>query len=175
MAAALIDTLFEVTNASANVVEKDTCSLFRLEHELNILFSELQKKYKNIFFKLERSGHPSDLSLSQDELSGIFKIVSEAVENSLTHSNPSTIKAEVKLINHDLIQFSISDNGTGFDLDSVPETNRHPGIKRICDYANQINGRVVFDSNPERGTQVVVAKPVEKQRARFYTRLVALF
>ena len=175
MITALRTTLSEPTNYLTNVFERENSGLFMLERQLKTLFSDLQETYGGILFRLENSGHPFDLTISQEELSGLFKIVLEAIDNSLRHSNASTITAEIKLINHNLIQFSISDNGAGFDLDKVAEFKRHSGIKRICDYAHQINGRVIFDSTLGRGTHVVVAKPIEKQKARFYTRLVALF
>lgn len=175
MVTALRTTPSETTNYTTNVFEREKSGLFTLELQLRNLFADLQETYGGILFILESSGHPFDLTISQEESLELFKIVLEAIDNSLRHSNASTIKAEVKLINRNLLQFSISDNGVGFDLDKVAESKRHSGIKRICDYAHQINGRVIFDSNPGRGTQVVVAKPIEKQRARFYTRLVALF
>jgi len=175
MITTLLSTPFESTTLTANVFEREKAGLFMLEHQLGTLFFDLQKKYNSTFFILESSGHPFDISISAEEVSGLFKIVAEAIDNCIRHSRACTIKAEVKLINRNLIQFLISDNGGGFDLDNIAETKRHSGLKRICDYAHQINARVAFHSNLGRGTQVVVAKPIEKQRARFYTRLVALF
>ena len=175
MVTTLTATTFETSRLSAIVFEKEMTGLFMLEHQLDTLFFELQKKYEGIFFQLEGSGHPIDISISAEDSSGLFKIIGEAINNCIQHSEACSIKAEVKLINRDLIQFSISDNGAGFDLDKVVETKRHSGIKRICDYAHQINARVVFNSNLGQGTQIVVAKSIEKKRARLFTRLVALF
>lgn len=175
MVTTLISTPFDSTELTATVFDREKTGLFMLEHQLSTLLFDLQEKYNSISFKLESSGHPFDISISSEEVSGLFKIVAEAIDNCIRHSQGCIIQAEVKLINRDLIQFSISDNGSGFDLDKVAETKKHSGLKRICDYAHQINARVAFHSNLGRGTQVVVAKPIEKQRARFYTRLVALF
>jgi len=175
MTTALVSSRLETSKSPANVFEREKTGLFTLEHQLRTLFFDLQGRYENILFKLNSSGQPLDISLSPDELAGLFKIVLEAVDNCLRHSFASSIEADVKLINHNLIQFSIDDNGAGFNLDKVAETKKHSGLKRICYYAQQVNARVVFNSTPGRGTQVVIAKSVEKQKARFYTRLVALF
>jgi len=175
MVATLIDSSNETSKRSANVFEREKAGLFVLEQQLNALFFDLQQKYGSIFFTLERSGSAVDVSISLEETTGLLKIIREVIDNCVRHSLAHSVKAEVKLINYSLIQFSISDDGRGFDLDSVAKTKSYSGIKRICDCANQINARVVFHSNPGKGTQVVVAKPVEKQRARFYTRLAALF
>lgn len=175
MVTALTSTPLELPGLISIVSGKENTGLFVLEHQLSTHFFELQKKYNSIFFNLENSGHPFDISISAEESSGLFKIVEEATDNSIRHSQACSIKAEVKLIDRNLVQLSISDNGAGFDLDMVAETKRHSGLKRMCDYAQHINARVVFNSSPGKGTRVVVAKPVEKQRARFYTRLVALF
>lgn len=175
MVTTLTTTPFETFRLSENVFEKEMNGLFMLEHQLDKLLFELQKDNNSIFFQLESSGHPIDISISPEDSSGLFRIIGEAINNCIHHSQACSIKAEVKLINCSLIQFSISDNGVGFDIDKVVETKRHSGIKRICDYAHQINARVVFNSNHGQGTQIVVAKSIEKKRARLFTRLVALF
>jgi signal transduction histidine kinase len=174
MVTTLSNTSFETAQSLTNALEQEKTNLSEFEHQLTILFSSLRVKYEGILFKLENSDQLFNHSISTKELSGLFKIVLEAIDNSIKHSNGSIIKAEVKVINHYLIQFLISDNGAGFDLEKVAEKN-HSGLRRICDLSHQIDARVVFDSTPGKGTQVVVAKSLEKQKARFYTRLVALF
>lgn len=165
----------ETIKPRTTVFEKEEIPVTQFKSQLEGLFSELQRRFENIAFELLCASGSPEISFSKEESSSLFKIILEAVDNSLRHSQATIIKTEMILISEDLLQFSISDNGKGFELDNVAESKRHTGIKRMCEYAHKIDARVIFDSNPERGTQVFIAKPITKKRARFYTRLIALF
>ena len=175
MVSILSSNRIDLHKPSVNIFEVGKTGLSALEHQLTILFSDLQELYQNTVFTLEGSGQPWKACISQEDSDVLFRILLEATDNSLKHSRATHIQASIKFIGVDLIQCTVSDNGVGFDLDKIAASKRHSGIKRICHATHQIGGRVVFNSSPGKGSQVVIAKPIEKQKARFYTRLVALF
>ena len=90
--------------------------------------------------------------------SGLYGISNEVLNNILKHSHASEItflleKQSVKIV------MQISDNGIGFDLNSV-EQHGGLGLKGMRERAEQINADLQISSG-ENGTQVTVEVPYE--------------
>ncbi len=73
------------------------------------------------------------LSLSSEVYGNILVAVVEAVNNAIMHGNKLDINKNVKFkydLNQDLLTFSVSDEGKGFDFNSVPDPTLPENIEK---------------------------------------------
>ncbi|WP_370002127.1 ATP-binding protein [Winogradskyella sp.] len=82
----------------------------------------------------------------------IHRIIQEAIHNSLKHADASQIKVEVSKEVSNLV-FKISDNGKGFNLDSVERGN---GLTNMEKRIENIGGEIQIISNENQGTNIIL-------------------
>jgi len=82
----------------------------------------------------------------------IYRIIQEATQNVIKHSNASNCFISFNLINEDLIIF-IEDDGVGFQLESDKEGI---GLKNIKERVEELQGKVYFEENSNSGLRVKI-------------------
>ncbi|MCY7349075.1 MAG: sensor histidine kinase [Cytophagaceae bacterium] len=99
--------------------------------------------------------------LDKDIELAIYRVAQELVHNSLRHAQATRIEVLVMRQASRLL-LTVSDNGVGFDLETTRQRNQSGlGLKNIESRLNIINGRVIFDVLPGKGTYVIVDVPLE--------------
>jgi PAS domain S-box-containing protein len=100
--------------------------------------------------------------LSQDVQLALYRIVQEALSNTLRHAQAQ--RATVRLRHEGgSIVVEIEDDGTGFDvLEVMASDQRGLGLFGILERAAYAGGRAEFDSRPGEGTRVIATFPVEE-------------
>jgi PAS domain S-box-containing protein len=89
--------------------------------------------------------------------SAMFRIVQESLQNACRHSRSEKIRIE--LAQRDgRIFIDVRDWGVGFCVDSVEE--QRFGLQGIRERVRLLDGRVVIDSSPGKGTHVAVQLPI---------------
>ena len=100
---------------------------------------------------------------SKHELN-IFRIIQEAVSNIAKHSKAQ--KASIQFYNRDdLILITIEDNGVGFEADMTKKAYVRKsgfGITSIIERVNLLNGKVIFEAIPNRGTEIHIEIPLKE-------------
>ncbi len=91
-------------------------------------------------------------------LEEIKKIFDELVSNVLKHSNASKVILEI-LVRHDEISYIFSDNGVGFDLDTLDDSIS--GIKNIRYRVEKLGGTMKIVTGSGRGTSYHIALGME--------------
>ena len=96
-----------------------------------------------------------DLDSLDDETShSIFRIVQEAIENIIRHSNAS--HASLMLQNNkNEIHLTINDNGSGFSKKIIHD-NESYGIRGMRERVEALGGIFAIESQPQKGTRVEV-------------------
>ena len=92
----------------------------------------------------------------------LFRIIQEALSNVQKHAKASRVSVQLD-IRSDLLQVTITDNGIGFDMESVlrdPEKWDHFGIRGILERARLVGGEATIDSKKGRGTRIVLRVPL---------------
>jgi len=79
-----------------------------------------------------------------------YRIIQEAVSNSLKHSKATVISLDVSFKNG-VLSISIEDNGKGFDVDSKANGI---GLKIMKERAGQLNSNLEIDSQIGKGTRI---------------------
>ncbi|GAB4170175.1 MAG: PAS domain S-box protein [Geothermobacteraceae bacterium] len=92
----------------------------------------------------------------------LFRIVQEGLNNVLRHAKASNVWVRL-VASHPVLRLRISDDGQGF---SVPEWKqrvehgRHLGLAGMAERAELLDGRFSIDSEPGKGTRLMVEIPL---------------
>jgi PAS domain S-box-containing protein len=118
------------------------CREFSERHKLGVLFvpHDIQEEI------------PKDVSLC------LYRIVEEALQNVLKHSEAEDAKVELSG-HYNQIDLCVSDNGSGFTLESV---KREAGLGLISmrERVRLVGGHLSVESGPSLGTQIRVRIPL---------------
>ncbi|WP_071396259.1 sensor histidine kinase [Bacillus tuaregi] len=102
---------------------------------------------------------PHDLKLEKEEGLHIFRIIQEAVNNAIRHGKATKIKIEIYTIDQ-VLYFQISDNGLGFDLDSI--NGNGVGLKHMKERVKMFNGDIKWISQNGQSTRIEGYITIEK-------------
>jgi two-component system, NarL family, sensor kinase len=104
---------------------------------------------------------PPGLRLEPDAEALMFRTAQEALRNVMAHSDAGHVDVSVILENSHA-GLTIADDGRGF-TPSVAEAAReegHLGLRVLADMARDAGGKLAIDSQPGRGTRVLLEMPV---------------
>jgi two-component system, NarL family, sensor histidine kinase UhpB len=91
----------------------------------------------------------------------IYRIVQEALANACRHGKSKKIRVE--LVQHgDQIRIEVRDRGVGFNLAVIDEG--HFGVAGIRERARLLGGKAIIESEPGKGTRIVVKLPIVLRR-----------
>jgi signal transduction histidine kinase len=152
--ALLNKTINEVRTISHNLMPA-AISLFGLINSVNDLVETLRistdKKigfYTNLEDKLDSTLESS-----------LYRIIQEAVNNSLKYGAAQSISIQI-IVNDEKLVLLIEDDGAGFELDTV-DSKRHLGLVTMKHRATGMNGTFEVDTAPGKGTAITVQVPVK--------------
>ncbi len=94
----------------------------------------------------------------------VFRVIQEAMSNVIRHADATYVKISLDQSNG-LFEGKISDDGIGFDLDSVnlhDNTPRGLGMLGMQERVVQCGGQLEFHSTPGHGTQIYFRIPLIK-------------
>ena len=95
----------------------------------------------------------SDRKLPEDVTTTIYRIVQEGMNNIVKHADAREVNIWL-CADREGVEIHISDDGGGFDLESIPPG--HLGIGNMRDRAQKIGATLRIDSEPGSGTLIVL-------------------
>lgn len=110
------------------------------------------KNIETIFFTEEAV---LSQSLNMEQRRDFFLIFKEAINNAAKYSQAGKVEVTISK-ERDQLHLSISDNGIGFDSGKETTSN---GLKNMMARAEALNGSVYIQSEPGKGTTVLVKVP----------------
>jgi PAS domain S-box-containing protein len=147
----LKEAIGETRNISQNLLPR-TVDDFGLIPGLKNFFSMIRKTAPLEIVFYENLG---EMRLEQEIELHIYRIVQEAVNNSVKHSGCSQIN--IQLIIHDqTLIITIEDNGKGFNNDLIKDEINGFGLKNIEIRSKAIAGEYNIESSPEKGTIIII-------------------
>jgi signal transduction histidine kinase len=104
---------------------------------------------------------PPNLRLRKDRAALIFRVAQEVLRNVAAHAQAKNVKVELVTEDGSAI-LSIEDDGKGFSPEDVSRrrSEGHLGSSAIVDLAEDAGGTLTIDSEPGRGTLVVLTLPI---------------
>ena len=103
-----------------------------------------------LFIQFEMIGSLEKASFRYELI--IYNIVQELVHNILKHAEASEAIVQV-LLEEKVVSIYVEDNGRGFDPAAAPEGL---GLSQIKKWVTFVNGRLLLDSAPGKGTRVSI-------------------
>lgn len=103
----------------------------------------------------------SPVYLSSAKGINLFRIIQEAINNALKYARASEISISITETEKNLI-IKISDNGIGFDLNTIEFGN---GLGNMQKRAAEINGKINIQSKINAGTQIEIVCDKNKTNA----------
>jgi signal transduction histidine kinase len=89
----------------------------------------------------------------------IFRIIQESLQNIIKHSKANQIDVEFSY-QKDQLTVTVSDNGTGFDSTKLVGKDGQ-GLQSIMNRAMMIGGLASIESQPGKGTTIIITSPYE--------------
>jgi signal transduction histidine kinase len=121
-------------------------------------FIEETRHLNNVKINFKHIGNSEVLTLLQKK--SLYRIICEGVGNAVRHSSAKHIDIMLH-IQQDVVVLKITDDGTGFDLQSVKQSGKGGlGIKNIESMAHYLSGKVCIRSSFEKGTRIRITCPV---------------
>ncbi|SFT72351.1 Tetratricopeptide repeat-containing protein [Algoriphagus locisalis] len=108
----------------------------------------------NFEFEVDKSLDPNFSMVSSEGIQ-IYRIVQEAIQNSLKYAYPSQIMVSVAQVGEDF-QLEIKDDGTGFDESTIKPGN---GLYNMRKRAEELGGKLEIGSETGKGTSVTLLIP----------------
>jgi signal transduction histidine kinase/ligand-binding sensor domain-containing protein len=105
---------------------------------------------KNMQVKVNVPAHLAEHSLPMESRRNIYLFCKEAINNAVKYSNGTLLQLDIKEANNTL-EFSVSDNGKGFDAVMVRRGN---GLDNMQKRADEIGAKLVLQSKKEEGCLV---------------------
>ena len=90
----------------------------------------------------------------------IYRITQECLQNVLKHSGALTARVDLGFKNGE-VRLTIEDTGVGFDLSAQKRRKHGMGLVGMEERARLVGGILKVQSNPKKGTRVLVRIPLE--------------
>lgn len=132
-----------------------------LTSALTQLVDKVRKTFgQNILLKFDPE---VDHVLPTDAQDALFYLVEEAVSNARKYAQAQTIRIDIG-VKPDQVVVRVADNGVGFDVEKVQAQYVERGsfgMMNMEERAELIGGRLSLQSQPGKGTVVVVTVPLD--------------
>lgn len=126
-----------------------------IEYEL-----ELLKKTETIETVFSIEGKPIRFEKQMELI--LFRIVQEAIHNTIKHAEAKTITVLIQYLQHEL-SVSIKDDGKGFDLAPLSDVTNKSfglGLRNMNSRASLIGAKFLMNSTNGKGTEVYISLPL---------------
>jgi signal transduction histidine kinase len=118
-----------------------------------------QKLFEGTTVKLQLSLGEDTRAFPAEMRIELLRIGKEALSNVLKHARATTVTIELAWLEQE-VRLSVLDDGRGFISESLPSGQGGFGLFGMRRRAERLGGKLVVDSRPERGTQVVAHLPL---------------
>jgi len=102
----------------------------------------------------------NESSIPEEYKPHLFRIIQELLNNAVKHAKATHILIQIILKNQNLIM-TIKDNGIGFDENIDITKIKSDGLRNIIRRAELINGKVILESQLNKGTNYTIEIPLK--------------
>ena len=100
----------------------------------------------------------NNLDVAKDDEIHIYRVVQEAIHNTLKHARASQMKIDFRQSPGE-INVTIGDNGIGYHYDSHRKNSLGLGLKNIISRVEMLNGEIFIDTEVGKGTLYSIIIP----------------
>jgi len=144
-----LNDLRDISRSLSSEVILNNGLIKALENEINQL-----NKLFNYNFKMKLTGEVLYMS-AETELT-VFRIIQEALTNSIKHAEATSVFLDLHFINNEFL-ILIEDNGKGFDISLIKDFN---GLNNLKSRTQSLKGQIEINSEPLIGTTIKIKIPI---------------
>lgn len=133
-------------------LNKDEISFEDLKIRISNFIENAKIASNGIAFRFECDGNFENIKMTSLQGINIYRIIQEAINNSLKYAQSNQIVVHVKR-NNSQIAITISDNGIGFEQNAE---NMGNGLNNIAKRAKDLKGEIKVQSTLGEGTKVML-------------------
>jgi signal transduction histidine kinase len=165
-----LSTLGEVKAAIRRSLAELRSMLFDLSRGSDVLEEPLEPVTRYVQDVVRQWQLPAEVTVEGDvtqvpgrTLGVAYVVIREAVANAAKHAGADTVEVRLTASVEEL-SVSINDGGRGFTFDDEREARleNHFGLEMLRQRVREAGGRLIVDSIPGRGTQVVARLPIKE-------------
>ncbi len=146
---------------------RELITTFRLridERGFNAALQETIEEFSNkLGFRVELQNTLPSIALSANEEMHVIRIIREALSNIERHAQASAASITIFVSPTHFLSATISDNGCGFDPNTIPPN--HYGTSIMKDRAQILQGELTVNSTLGTGTQITLQFLPQKYRS----------
>ena len=128
--------------------------LLRVRHFAAAVFEA-----ESIAIDVQLAPDVATLPLKPEQRRETYLILKEALNNAAKHAKASHVAVTANAEGR-FLRIAVEDDGKGFVADTTPREEGGRGVPSMIDRAQRAGGRLEINSEPGRGTRVVVMVPV---------------
>lgn len=132
------------------VIDNDSITLYDLKSRI-IEYVALMTTDSGIKYAIKIPD--IDISIDSNRTIHLYRIIQEAVNNSVKHSNAGKLEIYMDPT-ESYFELTISDNGTGFDFNKISANCM--GLKNIHQRCKEIEGICTIDTEKNKGTTICI-------------------
>jgi PAS domain S-box-containing protein len=152
----LDEAISETRNISHNLLPR-TLEDFGLIPGIKNLVSSLQRSTRITIFLFENIGK---IKLEHEKELNIYRIIQEALNNCIKHSECSRI--DLQLIRHgSTLTISIEDNGKGFNFKETEKLTTGFGLRNIRIRTKAMSADLIVESRQGGGTSLIIEMEIQ--------------
>ncbi|MCK0114506.1 tetratricopeptide repeat protein [Gelidibacter sp. F63206] len=145
-------------------MNKNEISLEDLQIRISNFVDKANTTSEDVIFSFESDdGLNTGIKFTSVDGMNIYRIIQEAMNNALKYANAQRIAIKIQLDNQQL-KISISDDGQGFDTETVTMGN---GLNNMNKRANEIGAEISIESINNKGTKVNIEIPLQITNTTF--------
>ena len=154
-----LDTIQQSANDMVNRLNDIVWAVNPEHNSLKSLMQKLEEYameiaiVKNIKVQMKTPSSIAEIQLAVESCHNIYLLAKEAINNAIKYSNASLLELGVHHSGHS-IEFTIKDNGKGFDMASVKKGNGLINMQKRADEAAAIFS---VHSAPQEGTLILLS------------------
>jgi len=131
---------------------------FDLATSLRSFCADIRKATRS---QISFEGHGTKFRMKQSQKVNFYRIAQEAVNNAIKHSDAKSISVQLNE-KKDYVRLSVEDDGGGMEQNSPGSSMAQNGLVNMRDRAKMMGGKLTIESDPQRGTMVIVEVPTHK-------------
>jgi PAS domain S-box-containing protein len=150
--------IFNIASAvhvMSHELHSSTLRFLDLSNAMRGFCAELSNQ-KSVGIRFSQKNVPGNLP--QDISLCLFRVLQEGLHNAVKHSDSSEFTVELTG-EPGILHLTVRDSGRGFDLDTEMR-GRGLGLSSMHERIKLVNGELVIDSQPQRGTTLHARVPV---------------
>jgi two-component system, NarL family, sensor histidine kinase UhpB len=137
-------------------IHPDNDSLEKVVYRMTDFAAEILEPL-GIRFILQQNYTRPDIKINPLVRKNVYMIFKEGINNCAKYSGAGEVTCTVD-IRKNMLEFRISDNGSGFDADLAADTGN--GLKNMQSRAAQMHGTLILTTAPGQGTTILLRVPV---------------